>query len=417
MRFPIPAILLLPLALLLAPAAAAQQPERPQGGSQPDGSCYPNCGEDDEIPPDIDLAPLSTTIRSPLLTVGWCDNASLDAATRWITVNGNDRTASFTWESGVGTGDCNFVTAKARSQGSSGTLNPGNNTVEAHICDNAGNCTTETFTVFRDMSPTPLASLAPHRGDLVDYGRCAMGCFAATHAQGTVPYFTLNTPRSVTLTYNSDVADPRPFVHVDVTHGGDLYNLPDYFTLKVQRSGGAWITFLNGEAELRFTASSGAALRLSGQFDAAANGLGATQAHSVTVIVGAKYGTVVREVSLPTRVVVVNESTSPVARGWMLAGVPRLYVQSGGILVTEGDGSASFFATSGGSYVAPAGDLTRLVTGGPTLGAAYTRFYPDSTRVSFNSGGRAFEIRDRLGNTTGIVHDGNGRPWKIQDPT
>ena len=45
-----------------------------------------------------------------------------------------------------------------------------------------------------------------------------------------------------------------------------------------------------------------------------------------------------------TKLMVVNETGSPLGRGWTLAGVQRVFPQdSGHVLLAEGDGSAIFF--------------------------------------------------------------------------
>ncbi len=168
-------------------------------------------------------------------------------------------------------------------------------------------------------------SLAPYNSLLRDYGRCAMACFAATYAQGTVPFFSLDTPRNVTLTYNSDLDDPRPFIALDVTHGGDGSNLPQYFTLKVAKAGGGYITFLNGQTELHFAAAATYTYRLGGQFDAAANSMASLGVYGITVIVGAQYTSGYVEATVNTRVVIPASSSAPgIARGWSIAGIQRL---------------------------------------------------------------------------------------------
>jgi RHS repeat-associated protein len=401
------AIIVLAAARISGVAAAQQRPVQPLAGGG-------GGGEGDQVPPIIEFFGGAYTIQTPPITIHWCDNVSLNASSRWIKVNGVDRTSAFTYTADTG------CTSTKLSTSNSVTLDPGSNTIEAYICDGAGNCTTETFNISYNAQPTPSLSLAPHRGDLVDYARCASACFAATQALSTVPYFTLNTPRNVTLVYNSDAANPRPFIHVDVTHAGDQYNLPTAFYLRLRKADQTYVTFLNGETTLRFTPLAGAALRLSGQFDAIANGMSATRSYPVTVVVGADYGGTLRETSQATRVMVVNEPAG-VARGWTVAGFQRIaWTESdGSVLIVEGDGSATYFQKSGGTFTSPAGDFTRLITGGPVPFAQYTRYYPDSTRVTFINGYPS-EISDRFGNLTtflGTYVNGVLVPQRISDPT
>ncbi len=394
------------------------QPTNPNGPVQQALPCYEDCGGGgpDELAPTIYLTgdPLTVTVPAPVLTMNWCDNASLASSTRWVTVNGVDQTSAFSdWQSGVGI--CDEI-VRARSVSTPITLNAGNNTVVAGICDNADNCTTQTFTVAYNNQPAPILSLAPHSPDLLDYARCAMACFATTHAQSTVPYFTLNTPRSATLIFNSDAADPRPAVHLNVTHAGDDNNLPAQgYRLQLKKADQSLVTFVNGETTLRFTATTAATVRLSGQFRASQNGMTTTGAYPLTVLVGADYGSTIVWTSAATRVLVVNESNAAIARGWMTAGFQRAYAQAdGSLVITEGDGSATYFQKSGSAFVSPAGDLTRVTA---NAGTGWTRAYPDSTKVVFTSGGLVYSATDRFGNATTYLWDGSLRPWRIQDPT
>jgi RHS repeat-associated protein len=376
------------------------------------------------LPPPVDtVAPTiwlmsgagDVYVSTPYVEIEFCDRYSLNASSRWMKLNGQVVTESFSYLAGEGS-ECEWI-SNAVSSTSSLTLSMGQNTLQAHICDNANNCTTESWTITRRAGPLPYMSLEPHSANLQDYGRCAMDCFAATYAQSTVPYYTLDSPRNVTLVYNGDRVDPKPFVHVNVnlTPG----NLPTYFTLKIRKADANLITFLNGETELHFAPSAGAALRVGGQFNATANVMGNTAVYPVTVIVGAVYIGGVEEVAAATRVIVVNETNSPIARGWTVAGIQQLYVQAdSSILITEGDGSATYFLKSGSTFVSPAGDFSRVQVGGcHGQGAPWSRQYADSSCVRFNSGGMQYEIRDRFGNNTTFVHAGVGQPSVIYDPT
>ena len=80
------------------------------------------------------------SVQYPTITIGWCDNATLNASSRWIKVNGTDKTSSFDYNSGGPA-----CTAHAASTTTTVPLNVGSNSVEAHICDADGNCTTHTW--------------------------------------------------------------------------------------------------------------------------------------------------------------------------------------------------------------------------------------------------------------------------------
>jgi RHS repeat-associated protein len=272
---------------------------------------------------------------------------------------------------------------------------------------------TGSYNVVSEGGPPPIVDLSPFDGDNQDMARCAASCFAATYAQSTVPYFSLDTPRNITLAYHGDRVAPQPFVQVNVMHGGNGSNLPNAFYLKVKKADGTFITFLNGEQKLRFAAAAGSYYRLAGQFDAAANGMGSSAVYAITIVVGAEYASGNAEVTYAAKLMVVSEAGSPIARGWTLAGIQRLYIQAdGSALVTDGSGSAVYFLKNGGSFIAPAGEFSTLA-----LSTTYKRTYPDSTRVTFDANtGRMTQITDPFGNVTAIGYDGNLRVSQVTDP-
>ena len=65
-----------------------------------------------------------------------------------------------------------------------------------------------------------ISDISLTNNDFQSTALCRESCFAATYAFSTVPFFTLDEPRSVTLSYNGDRAFPRPFFFVTVA--------PDY---------------------------------------------------------------------------------------------------------------------------------------------------------------------------------------------
>lgn len=404
---------LLDLAVVLTVAVPITLTRAANAQGVPD--CVTGCGGGDDIAPTIQLdAPTGDVyVATPTITLDFCDDQSLNSSTRSIWVNGVLKTTSFNYmvQSPI---DCG---AEATSTSTTVSLNTGSNTVRGHICDNAGNCGDRTFTVIRRYGPLPLVSLTPYNYDDQDYGRCAASCFAATYSQSTVPYFSLDAPRSVTLVYNGDRVDPKPFVHVDVTHGGNPLNLPSYFTLQVKKADGTFVTFLNGETALRFTADTGAR-RFGAQFSAATNGMSGMHVYPVTVIVSAAYSGGTETVLNSTNVTVVDEANSGIGRGWGVAGFERIYPQSdGSALIVSGDGSAAYFKWTGTTYTSPPGDFSVLQTGGPS-GLSWTRRYPDSTKAYYQSGGNLFEVVDRFGNMTMIVAGtADLQPGTIDGPT
>src|SRR5712671_996061 len=107
-----------------------------------------------------------------------------------------------------------------------------------------------------------------------------------------------------------------------------------------------------------------------------------------------------------TKLVVVNETNSAVATGWTVAGVQRLYAQGdGSALVTEGQGSAFYFAKVGMAFATPPGDFSLLTSGQPGGGSGWTRTYPDSTKIVFNSSGYMIQARDRFNVIDSVQYD------------
>ncbi len=258
------------------------------------------------------------------------------------------------------------------------------------------------------VGPPPALDVTQFHPRRVDYGMCLNACGAATYAQSTVPYFSLDTPRSVTLVYNEDRTSLKPFVFADVSHSNPNYP-PTKYQLQVKVNG-AFVTFLNGETTLNFSYPGLAAHRIAGQFEASSY---ATGVYSMDIIVTSVFPTGSVSSTANSHLVVLDERNSPIARGWSVAGVQRLYVQAdGSMLIAEGDGGYSHFLKNGSTFTSPTGDFSRLYQSGP----AYWRTYPDSTRVDYNSAGLMTQIADRFGNGTQFQYDGSNRLQYIDDP-
>jgi RHS repeat-associated protein len=238
--------------------------------------------------------------------------------------------------------------------------------------------------------------------------RCAAACFAATYAQSTVPYFSMDTPRNVTLVYNGDRLWPKPFIHLNVQKPSG--STPDTVLLQVKKAG-AFQTFVNGETTLKFAGAASGWQRIGGQLR---DSTWATGMSDVDLIVTWKYAGGSSTVQTwSTKLLVVNEGNSPIAQGWTLAGIQRAYVQAdGSLLVTEGDGSAVFFRKGGSTFASPAGEFSTIVVNG----SGWKRLYPDSTKVFFSSAGRMTDVYDRFGNHATVGYDGSNRVVSVTDP-
>jgi hypothetical protein len=195
----------------------------------------------------------------------------------------------------------------------------------------------------------PTISIAPHHPGMRDL---AQSGFSLSHQ--TPAYYSRDVPRSVTLFYNSSQANPRGFVQVDATDNSPT--APEKMSIQVMDWNGQWVT-----PEIFYVSGSGAS-RLAAQWDA--RGL-VTGAYIYTVVVRSHWtGAAPQVASMAVRVLIVNERTSPFGAGWVLGGYERLHFggNAGGVTVTQGDGSALFFAGPAvdGTFTSPDGDFTKL---------------------------------------------------------
>ena len=271
---------------------------------------------------------------------------------------------------------------------------------------------TQIITV-KSPAGAPVVDVTPYVEAVQALERCDVNCFAAAHLQSTVPYFSLDAARTVTLAYNGDRVAPRAFVHVNVQPDQTFGTFPTEYQLQVKVSG-TLVTFTNGDQTLRFNypAVNGTqAHRLGGQFDASAYAQGAVL--PMEILVSSNIGVTLYTYRWITQYLSVNETANPVARGWTIAGVQRLYVQGDGSgLVTDGTGGATYFVKSGATWRRPTGEFSDLRANG----AGYVRAYPDSTKVFFNSSGYMTSVSDRFGNASTIGYDGSNRVATFTDP-
>jgi len=265
----------------------------------------------------------------------------------------------------------------------------------------------------------PIIDATPMYGHFSqDMARCAASCFAAAYAQSTVPYFSLDTPHSATLVYHGDRVNPKPFVLVNVRPDSTVGQFPTEYRLQIKVNG-SFIRLVNGEGlsgnPVRFSYPGNIWARLGGQLDTSF----ATGVYSMDIAVAAYYSPsgVVDTNTWTTKLVVVNETNSAVATGWTVAGVQRLYAQGdGSALVTEGQGSAFYFAKVGTAFATPPGDFSLLTSGQPGGGSGWTRTYPDSTKIVFNSSGYMIQARDRFNVIDSVQYDGSNRVSQLKDP-
>jgi RHS repeat-associated protein len=237
-------------------------------------------------------------------------------------------------------------------------------------------------------------------------GLCANACFAGSTSFSTVPYYALNTPRNATLVYNEDRMHPRPVIYADVSLLSGSAT-PTQYTLAATLNG-TKVVFLTGDTTIYFSGSS-APVRLAGQFDANSNAATSTGIYTLVVTVTGTISGVVKTHTYTQSLAIENEALSPIARGWTVAGVQRLY-GTGPYLITDGTGNAVIFATLGTA----AADYSTLTYNAGT--STYTRSYLDGTTVTFNATGFMTALTDRLGMETTYRYDTSNRLNTIVDP-
>ncbi len=276
----------------------------------------------------------------------------------------------------------------------------------------------------------PVVSLGEHNGEYVDVTKCVADCFDAVVGYTTAPYYSGDTPHSLQLVYRSSLARPMGLVNVAAWDTTSVHPVRMSVQL-VNLSTNAKITFTNGATEYFFACDStggyiacdSTSNRLAVQFDASTL---ATGAYSYSLVVRSYYSTTsFREKTVPIRVLVENERSSPFGAGWTIAGYQRVNLVGDSVLITEGNGSMAFFRrlSCGGSscsYASPAGDLTTLTyyiynNCSPVCIWRWSRRYPDGTKIGFRYDGRMDQIYDAHGNMQQWLYDASNQPVTFRD--
>ena len=253
------------------------------------------------------------------------------------------------------------------------------------------------YTVFNGPGPTPTVSLAPYSG-----ARHNASAFDATALHQTPAYWSMGAAHALTVSYNASTTRPTPVVAVDVTPTSSQ-SLPTAYGLQVQIVGGPLLTLLNGASIAYYSGGTVAKTRLAAAIDAKNNGL-TTGWYDIDVIVTSVFSGGNSTQSVRTRLLVDDESKSSIGAGWSL-GFPRLYTQSGySVLITEGDGSMSFFQrdSQNGPFISPPGDPTTLTAVTDSL-ARYRRTNLDGSYVDFMANGRLWRAVMPFNNTTTLT--------------
>ncbi len=351
--------------------------------------------------PHPEIQPATGTYGTPSVafTVDWTDDKN-QVASRSVTLNGTDVSASFTGSS-TWTGTL--------------TLASGSNTVKAHACDQDGLCGDQLATIRYTPPPAQQPYGAPAVSVRSSEAVRPPSPVDAVAAYATPAYVSRDEERSVTLLYTATQAQARMALSMDV-HDNSV-NAPTRFSIEVRDSASAQTvapeSFYVGQAGSNVL---GAAWKATGA---------TTGVRTYDVIVrsywdvsrGAPKDTVIAAATVRAHLLVLNEASSPYGAGWVVAGVQRAYAQpNGDVVIANRDGSVELFRALGnGAYQAPEGDFSRLVfTAAGNV--SWTRTWPDGRQAMFDGNGRMIYAYDRFGAHTDFAYDASGRVSTITDP-
>jgi RHS repeat-associated protein len=261
------------------------------------------------------------------------------------------------------------------------------------------------------------------KGELTSEVELHSGAVIETH--NLVPYQSMGESRSLTLTYDSLRADPRPIVHfsynnapadaaqklvakLTVEGSKFQYQIPGYSGNQYGLTGGEhfWSMPNNGgkiDAALQVDMSA----LPSGQYDYTINS--GIRRFTGTIFAGSSTDT-------KDKLISINTINSPFGSGWGIAGWQELVENSdSSVLLIDGDGSELVFdkSTSAGSgYLSPPGDFSKLekLTDG-----TFRRTLKDQTVYSFNAGKRLVSVKEANGNETKYIYNSSGELSQIID--
>ncbi|MDP9348567.1 MAG: PA14 domain-containing protein, partial [Gemmatimonadota bacterium] len=239
------------------------------------------------------------------------------------------------------------------------------------------------------------------------------GDLRLVHALPTVR--TYNKARTPVLLYNSQHAEPKPLIAMDVGIRGDAPNGLQEIRATVQINGSSFTQQWTDASQ--WPKGQTRRVVVSHSF---LDGL-ATGVYPYEVTVAAVYGGTPYPAATRTgHLVVVNRKQSPFGAGWWVAGLERLHMHlsTENTLVWEGgDGSVRVYTRVPGesnTWAAPSLDRPdRIQKNGS---GEYERLLPGGVKVVFNFGGQHVATINRLQHRTSFDYDGSGRLWRIRVP-
>ncbi len=278
---------------------------------------------------------------------------------------------------------------------------------------------------WHDFIPTPLA-LAPNDNRNED-----KGCPSCKHSSGLTSEVELGTgtvieqhplasyesngsAHGLTLTYDSERADPRPIIHfgipsipdgrgVPIPAGGDKVR----FAARLSVQNGSFVYQVPGYTGTLPGLAKGDHFWTYSKVDSVDAALQAdlrsfpSGIYQYTINAGFLQKDVIgysgNLLTGRSQVISVNTMDSPFGAGWGIAGLQSISVADrGDVLLIDGDGSQLQFKLVGGVYQSPAGDFTKL----ERIDGVFRRTTTDRTEYQFNIDNQLATITDRNGNVT-----------------
>ena len=216
---------------------------------------------------------------------------------------------------------------------------------------------------------------------------------------------TMNTRRSPTLLYNSQLAQPAPLVAANVTMPGS--SLASTVEARVLIGGQPYGT-------ASWLGSDWGSAGMTRRIAIALTQSLATGVHDYTLEITFVYSDGSRSpYTAAGRLAVVDRQASYFGAGWWLAGLEQLNPTT--MVWLGGDGSVRQYRTVTTNVWASAS-----LTGPDTLkwdGTYYVRYLTHGLKVKFNSAGQHVQTVNRLEHVTRFAYDGAGRLSSITVPT
>ncbi|WP_193387016.1 FG-GAP-like repeat-containing protein, partial [Kamptonema sp. PCC 6506] len=251
------------------------------------------------------------------------------------------------------------------------------------------------------------------------------GAVIETH--NLVSYQSMGENRSLTLTYDSLRADPRPILNfsydnitynpqrrlvaeLSLNRGNLQYQIPGF-------KGGEY--GLNGGEHIWSIPEAGGTIDAALQADMSSLPSGQYD-YTLTTGIRQFTGTIFAGSSSDNtgKLLNVNTINSPFGSGWGIAGWQELVENPDkSVLLIDGDGGELVFdapTTPGGTYLSPPGDFSTLEK---QSDGTFRRTLKDQTTYNFNATNQLASIKEPNGNETKYSYNTDGKIERIVDPS